>query len=149
MVAQHVVFDFLDSHQIREETIRPEMIARSRDKLQRMNSSSSVYRHIVMFAFKPSVTPAQLQTVVDAFAALKSQIPAILEFEYGVNESPENLNDGLTHVFTMTFSGRESFEHSYLHEPAHQAFVKGLDGLLEKVLVVDFVPSSTRSDALH
>jgi hypothetical protein len=106
-----------------------------------MNSSSSVYRHIVMFAFKPFATSVQVQTVVDAFAALKSQIPSILEFEHGVNESPENLNDGFTHVFTMTFSSREAFENSYLHEPAHQAFVKGLDGLLEKALVVDFVPT--------
>jgi hypothetical protein len=117
---------------------------RSRDKLQRMNSSSSVYRHIVMFAFNPSATPVQVQTVVDAFAALKSQIPSILEFEYGVNESPENLNDGFTHVFAMTFSSREMFENSYLHELAHQAFVKGLDGLLEKALVVDFRTALTR-----
>jgi Stress responsive A/B Barrel Domain len=99
------------------------------------------YRHIVLFAFKPNATPAQMQTVIDAFAALKSQIPSILEFEHGVNQSPENLNDDFTHVFTMTFSSREAFEGSYLHEPAHQAFVKGLDGLLEKALVVDFVPS--------
>jgi Stress responsive A/B Barrel Domain len=93
-----------------------------------MNSSSSVYRHIVLFAFKSDATLAQVQTVIDAFAALKSKIPSILGFEHGVNESPENLNDGFTHVFTMTFSSRA-------------AFVKGLDGLLEKALVVDFVPS--------
>jgi Stress responsive A/B Barrel Domain len=106
-----------------------------------MNSSSSVYRHIVLFAFKSDATLAQVQTVIDAFAALKSKIPSILGFEHGVNESPENLNDGFTHVFTMTFSSRAAFEGSYLHEPAHRAFVKGLDGLLEKALVVDFVPS--------
>jgi Stress responsive A/B Barrel Domain len=106
------------------------------------------YRHIVLFAFKPSATPAQVQTVIDAFAALKSQIPSILEFTHGLNASPENLNAGFTHVFTMGFSSREAFENSYLHEPAHQAFVKGLDGLLEKALVVDFVPSPSRSDAL-
>jgi Stress responsive A/B Barrel Domain len=99
-----------------------------------------IYWHIVMFAFKPNATPAQVQTVVEAFAALKLQIPSILEFEHGVNQSPENLNDGFTHVFTMTFSSREAFEHSYLHEPTHQAFVQGLDGLLERALVVDFVP---------
>jgi hypothetical protein len=126
---------------IKSRKTRKEAIARSRDTLQRMDSSSSVYRHIVMFAFKSNATPAQVQTVVDAFAALKLQIPSILEFEHGVNESPENLNDGFTHMFTMTFSSREAFEGSYLHEPAHQAFVKGLDGLLEKALVVDFVPS--------
>jgi Stress responsive A/B Barrel Domain len=120
---------------------KSKMMVRSGDTLQRMNSSSSVYRHIVLFAFKANATPAQVQTVIDAFAALRSQISSILEFEHGINESPENLNDGFTHVFTMTFSSREAFEHSYLHEPAHQAFVKGLDGLLEKALVVDFVPA--------
>jgi hypothetical protein len=134
MVVQHVVFDFLDSHQIRDDCSITRYTAC-------MDSSSSIYRHIVLFAFKPSATSVQVQTVVDAFEALKSQIPSILEFEHGVNESPENLNDGFTHVFTMTFSSREAFENSYLHEPAHQAFVKGLDGLLEKALVVDFVPT--------
>jgi hypothetical protein len=134
MVVQHVVFDFLDSHQIRDDCSITRYTAR-------MDSSSSVYRHIVLFAFKPSATSVQVQTVVDAFEALKSQIPSILEFEHGVNESPENLNDGFTHIFTMTFSSREMFENSYLHEPVHQAFVKGLDGLLEKALVVDFVPT--------
>jgi Stress responsive A/B Barrel Domain len=124
--------------------IKSEMMVRSRGTLQRMDSTSSIYRHIVLFAFKPHATSAQVQTVVDAFAALKSQLPSILEFEHGVNESPENLNDGFTHIFTMTFSSREAFEHSYLYELAHQAFVKGLDGLLEKALVVDFRTALTR-----
>jgi Stress responsive A/B Barrel Domain len=106
-----------------------------------MTSTSSAYRHVVLFEFKPTATPAQVRTVVEAFAALKSQLPSILEFECGPNESPENLNDGLTHVFVLTFASREAFEGSYLHEPAHRAFVDGLDGVLERALVVDFVPS--------
>jgi hypothetical protein len=107
------------------------------------------YRHIVLFAFKANTTPAQVQTVIAAFTALKSQLPSILEFEHGINESPENLNDGFTHVFTMTFSSRAAFENSYLHEPAHRAFVKSLDGLLERALVVDFQTAFVIPDALH
>jgi len=46
---------------------------------------------------------------------------------------------GFTHIFTLTFASKEALEKQYLHEPAHQAFVAMLGGLLEKVLVVDYV----------
>ena len=81
---------------------------------------------------------SDIQTVVDAFAALPAQLPSVLEFEHGVNESPEHLNDGFTHVFVLTFATREAFETAYLHEPAHQAFVGTLSGVLARALVVDF-----------
>ncbi len=98
----------------------------------------SSYRHIVIFQFKADAPTAKVQGVVDAFKALPSKLPSIKGFEWGTNVSPENLNQGFTHVFTMTFAAKEDLEKRYLHEPAHQEFVAMLGGVLEKAMVVDY-----------
>ena len=94
-------------------------------------------RHIVMFQFKEASTPEQVQTVVDAFIALLTKIDTITGFEYGTNNSPENLADGFTHCFTVTFD-TEQGRAAYLPHPAHKAFVEVLKPHLEKVLVFDY-----------
>ena len=98
----------------------------------------SSYRHIVIFKFKDGAPVDKVRGVVEAFKALPSKLPAILAFEWGTNVSPEGLDQGFTHIFTLTFASKEALEKNYLHEPAHQAFVAMLDGVLEKALVVDF-----------
>ncbi len=99
----------------------------------------SSYRHIVIFKFKDSAPAAKVQGVVDAFKALPGKLPAIKAFEWGTNVSPEGLDHGFTHIFTLTFASKEALEKNYLHEPAHQAFVALLPDVLEKALVVDYV----------
>lgn len=94
-------------------------------------------RHMVMFGFKESSSEADVQGVVDAFAKLPSQIPTIVGFEHGLNNSPEGLNDGLTHCFLLTFAD-EAGRAEYLPHPAHKAFGKTLKPHLEKVVVVDY-----------
>lgn len=94
-------------------------------------------RHMVMFGFKESSSEADVQGVVDAFAKLPSQIPTIVAFEHGLNNSPEGLNDGLTHCFLLTFAD-EAGRAEYLPHPAHKAFGKTLKPHLEKVVVVDY-----------
>ena len=59
--------------------------------------------------------------------------------EWGTNVSPEGLDQGFTHIFTLTFASKDALERLYLHEPAHQEFVAMLGGVLEKALVVDYV----------
>ncbi len=99
------------------------------------------YRHIVVFKFKDDAPPEKVRGVVEAFAALPSKLPSIRAFEMGTNVSPENLNQGFTHIFTLTFASKEDLEKRYLHEPAHQQFVAMLGGLLDKALVVDYQTS--------
>ncbi|TWT98971.1 Dabb family protein [Neorhodopirellula pilleata] len=94
-------------------------------------------RHVVMFGFKESSTEAEVQGVVDAFAQLPGQIPEIADFEYGLNNSPEGLNDGLTHCFLVTFDS-EADRAIYLPHPAHKAFVEVLKPHMEKVVVIDY-----------
>ena len=61
-------------------------------------------RHVVMFKFKDTATPANIKTVEDAFAQLPKKITTIKSYEWGINSSPEGLNQGLTHCFLLTFS---------------------------------------------
>ncbi len=103
------------------------------------SSAQGAYRHIVIFQFKADAPAAKVQAIVDAFAALPAKLPAVKAFEHGINVSPEGLDQGFTHIFTLTFASKEALEKRYLHEPAHQEFVGMLGGVLEKALVVDYV----------
>ena len=52
--------------------------------------SRRVLRHVVLFAFKETATPTQLQAVEQAFAALPPQIAEIKGFEWGTDVSVEH-----------------------------------------------------------
>lgn len=95
-------------------------------------------RHVVLFKFKDEAPPDQVRAIEAKFRALKSQIPAILDFEWGTNMSPENRADGFTHCFVLTFRDAASRD-SYLPHPAHKEFGAQLRPYLDKVLVVDYV----------
>jgi hypothetical protein len=97
----------------------------------------SVLRHVVLFGFKESSTPEEVQDVIDAFKALPSQISEIKGFEWGTNSSPEGLNQGLTHAFTLTFHS-DADRDAYLPHPAHKAFGGVVTPHLDKVTVVDY-----------
>nr|WP_229252982.1 Dabb family protein [Dyadobacter sp. CECT 9275] len=94
-------------------------------------------RHVVLFKFKDSSTPAQIKEVEDAFRKLPSKIKEIKALEWGTNNSPENLNQGFTHLFFVSFES-EAARAIYLPHPAHDAFVKVLKPHLDKVLVLDY-----------
>jgi hypothetical protein len=96
-----------------------------------------VLRHAVFFQFKDSATEQQIKQVVDAFRALPKKIDAIIDFQWGTNNSPENINDGFTHAFLVTFRD-EAGRAKYLPHPAHDAFVALLRPHLEKAFVVDY-----------
>jgi hypothetical protein len=97
----------------------------------------SVLRHVVMFQFKATATPSDIKTVEEAFRKLPAQIPEIKSFEFGTNNSPEGLNQGLTHCFLLSFAS-EKDRAVYLPHPAHKAFGEVLTPFLEKVCVVDY-----------
>lgn len=95
-------------------------------------------RHVVLFQFKASASESQIAKLVDEFRALPKKIPVIADFEYGINNSPEGLNVGLTHCFLVTFKNEKDRE-VYLPHAAHKAFVEQLMPHLEKAVVVDYL----------
>ena len=96
-----------------------------------------VLRHIVLFKFKPGVAEEEIVKVVAAFGELTEKIKEIKGFEWGINNSPENLNKGFTHGFLLTFNS-ESDRAKYLPHPDHKAFGNILEPILEDVLVIDY-----------
>ena len=94
-------------------------------------------RHLVLFGWKSGADSVAIQQAVAAFGQLKKQINVIKHYEWGVNNSPEKLNQGLTHCFSLTFSSEKDRD-DYLVHPAHIAFTKLLPNILDKVTVVDY-----------
>lgn len=94
-------------------------------------------RHVVLFKFKDTAAASDVKKVEDAFAGLAKKIKLIKQFEWGTNNSPENLNQGLTHCFLVTFSSEKDRD-AYLVHPDHKAFVEILKPHLDKATVVDY-----------
>ena len=102
-------------------------------------------KHVVVFKYKSTATAEQIEQVTTAFKGLKGKIPGIVAFEYGINNSPENLNKGFTHVYLLTFKDAASRD-AYLPHPEHKKFGQLLGELnvLEEPFVVDFEVSETK-----
>jgi len=94
-------------------------------------------RHVVLFKFKDTATKREIVKAEKAFADLPSKIEQIKGFEWGLNNSPENLNKGFTHGYLLTFNSEKDRD-LYLPHPDHKAFGAIIDPMLEDVLVVDY-----------
>jgi len=105
-----------------------------------MDTTTPIYRHVGLFQFNDD-TPANTGGEIEqAFRALCTGLPFVKDFEWGRNSSPENLNDGFTHCFLVTFASAQDRD-TYLPHPAHVAFCQNfLDANLKKACVVDYLP---------
>ena len=104
---------------------------------QAQTKSKKMIRHVVLFKFKDTSSAQEVKMVEDAFVALKGKIKLIKDFEWGTNNSPENLNQGLTHCFLASFASEKDRD-DYLVHPDHKAFVAVLLPHLDKVTVIDY-----------
>jgi hypothetical protein len=100
-------------------------------------ATTAQLRHVVMFKFKDNTSAATIKKVEEAFRALPAKISLIKGFEWGVNNSPEKLNQGLTHCFFLSFSSEKDRD-AYLVHPDHKAFTEIAGPLIDKVTVVDY-----------
>lgn len=104
-----------------------------------MENPMPVCRHVVLFKFKDSLPEQTVRAIESAFRNLCAELPFVTGFEWGRNASPENLNNGLTHCFLVTFANEQGRD-TYLPHPAHVEFCKKyLDDNLDKVCVVDYM----------
>jgi Stress responsive A/B Barrel Domain len=106
-----------------------------------MTKEPAGLRHIVVFKYKPDASVGAIQQITDAFRALQHKIPGIRSFEQGLNNSPERLDQGFTHVYQLTFENSAARD-AYLPHPEHAQFGALLAQLavLDGVFVVDYVP---------
>jgi hypothetical protein len=98
---------------------------------------SKLLRHVVLVKFKQTSSAEDISKVEKAFAGLSKSISLIKAFEWGTNNSPENLNQELTHCFFATFSSEKDRD-DYLVHPKHKEFVSIAGPHFDKVTVVDY-----------
>jgi len=98
-------------------------------------------RHLVLFRFKPTATAQEVAGLIEQFGRLPREIPGILGFEHGLDNSPEGLAKGFTHAFLVTFENAAARD-AYLPHPAHKAFVERVGPSLDDVLVIDYAPQA-------
>ncbi len=94
-------------------------------------------RHIVLFQRKKDVSDTEIAGVLAGIEALSDVVPGILATSSGSDCSPEGMQRGMTHGFTVDFIDAEARD-AYLVHPDHQAAgarlvaaaERGIDGLL-------------------
>ncbi|MBN2138072.1 MAG: Dabb family protein [Sedimentisphaerales bacterium] len=101
------------------------------------DSGRKMLRHVVLFKFKDGTSDEDVKRIVDAFVALPGKVDAIADLEWGTNNSVEDLSQGFTHCFFVSFKS-EADRAKYLPHPDHKAFGGILGPHLDKVLVIDY-----------
>ena len=95
-------------------------------------------RHVVLCRFRKD---ADVAAIFAAITGLKQKIPGILAVSCGKDNSPEGLQKGFTHGFTVDFADAAARD-AYLPHPDHhlsgELVVAALDGGLEGLAVVDW-----------
>ena len=94
-------------------------------------------RHVVLFKFKSTSKPEDVQKIVEAFRELPKKVSEIHSFEWGTDVSPEGKAQGFTHCFLVTFK-TEKDRDAYLPHAAHKEFVGIARPHIDGVLVVDY-----------
>lgn len=95
-------------------------------------------RHTVFCRFRPDADVAAIFTAIEG---LQADIPGILAITCGKDNSPEGLQKGFTHAFSVDFKDAAARD-AYLPHPKHQIVGKmvvgGLEGGMEGLAVVDW-----------
>lgn len=94
-------------------------------------------RHIVLIRFRPDVTEARIAGIFADLTAIRDLLPGVLSIAAGRSESPEQIERGYLHGFTVDFADWAALA-AYQAHPDHRrvgaalvdAAVGGLDGIL-------------------
>ena len=97
-------------------------------------------RHIVLIKFRPEVDDELIFEIFDELAAIKPRIPGLIDIRSGKSQSPEQIERGYMHGFTVDFESWEALQ-TYQDLPEHKAaggrLVENALGGIDGILVVD------------
>lgn len=97
-------------------------------------------RHIVLVRFRPDVSDAAIAKIFADLDAIRHVVPGVLAIASGRSESPEKIERGYMHGFTVDFAGWEALA-AYQAHPDHravgEALVANAEGGLDGILVFD------------
>lgn len=97
-------------------------------------------RHIVLVHFRADVTEAAIAAIFADLAAIKAKLPGVLDLRSGRSESPEKMERGHMHGFTIDFTDWAALA-AYQDHPDHKrvgaALVAAAEGGIDGILVFD------------
>lgn len=94
-------------------------------------------RHILLIKFKQDAQLSEIAKLRALFEQMPSIVEGVAEVEWGLNDSPEDKNQGFTHSVLMTFVD-EAGRQNYLPHPEHDALKDVFRPLLDDIIVFDY-----------
>ena len=97
-------------------------------------------RHIVLVKFRAEVSEAEIAAIFADLAAIKAKLPGVIDIRAGRSESPERIERGYMHGFTVDFTDWAALA-AYQDHPDHRgvgaALVAAAEGGIGGILVFD------------
>ncbi len=97
-------------------------------------------RHIVLIRFRDVVPDATIDAIFADLHAIKAKLPGILAIHAGRSESPEQIERGYLHGFTVDFTDWQALA-AYQDHPDHKrvgaALTAAAQGGIDGILVFD------------
>ena len=97
-------------------------------------------RHIVLVRFRPDIPPETIAAIFADLHSIQEKVPGCLAIASGRSESPEKIERGYMHGFTVDFADWAALE-AYQTHPDHRrvgaALVAQAQGGLDGILVFD------------
>ncbi|XP_048137263.1 stress-response A/B barrel domain-containing protein HS1-like [Rhodamnia argentea] len=94
-------------------------------------------RRVLLFKVKPETPPDQIEEAIKRYSNLVNLVESLKSWHMGTDVSIENLQEGFTHVFELTYESAEGVA-EYMAHPAHLEFHELFWPLVEKVVVIDY-----------
>lgn len=94
-------------------------------------------RHILLIKFKASAELSEIDRLRTLFESMPQKVEGVTSVEWGLNDSPEHMNQGYTHCVFMTFANEQGRQ-NYLPHPEHEALKEVFRPLLEDIVVFDY-----------
>jgi hypothetical protein len=102
---------------------------------QRRAIIAAMVKHVVLWAFKESVSQTERDSILDAVRDLRARVPSLRSLEVGENFSPARAQ-GYTHVLLETFDDRDGLA-AYATHADHVPVVARLREAASQLLAVD------------
>ena len=97
-------------------------------------------RHIVLTRFKPETSEETVSAIYSGLSNLADNLPGAANFVGGRSQSPEQIERGYMHGFTIDFDNWSDLE-AYANNQEHKALggqiVENAQGGIDGVLVLD------------
>ena len=97
-------------------------------------------RHIVLVKFLPHISAAEIDDIWRQLRDLQDKVDGLLNIHAGRSGSPEQMERGYMHGFTIDFTEWQAL-HAYLEHPDHKELggrlVAAAQGGIDGILVFD------------